>query len=299
MLAAMNERMVVIVRPRIEAERMEELSAAVERLRRERHVVDVRTTAGEGDGRRFARAAAYAGADVVVAAGGDGTLNEIVNGLGPAPHRPRLGVVPIGTANDFASGLGLPEEIGPALDAAARGRSRRVDLARVNERYFLNVSTGGFGAQATEGAPAETKRLLGAWAYVVTGAKQFSDLRPVAGRFTIDDEVLFDGRFMLFAVGNARQTGGGSMLTPRAELDDGTLDVLIVKEMPRVDFLALLPDLRAGTQLESPDVVYTRVERLLLETDDEVSVNADGEPLRGCRFEYALDPRPLDVMVSS
>lgn len=295
----MNRHVAVVVRPSLDAAESNELSTAVERLRLEGHRVDVRRTSQPGDGERFAREAALAGADVVVAAGGDGTVNEVVNGLARARRRPPLAVVPTGTANDFATGLGLPVEIGPALDVAVHGRRRRVDLPVLNDRYWLNVSTGGFGAEATEGAAPDSKRALGAWAYVITGARQFADLRPVVGRFAGEDGLLYEGEFMLFAVGNARQTGGGSMLTPRAELDDGLLDLLVVKAMPRVDFLALLPDLRAGTQLESPDIVYTRVRRLVLTTGETLSVNVDGEPLRGTRFEYWLDERPVEVMVTS
>ena len=286
----------VVVRPNVETERVDELRAAVTRVREQGHDVQVRLTFEEGDGERFAREAARTGAELVVAAGGDGTLNEVVNGVADSPARPRVGVVPIGTANDFAVGMSVPEEIGPAVDLALTGTPRRVDLVRLNGRYFINVSAGGFGAEATEAAAPEAKRLVGAWAYVITGARQFADLRAVAGRFESEEGVLYEGEFMLFAVGNARQTGGGSMLTPRAELDDGLMDLLVVKAVPRVDFLALLPDLRAGTHLESPDVVYARARRLVLTTRETLSVNADGEPQRGSRFEYEVEPSALEVV---
>ncbi|HEX7120622.1 MAG TPA: YegS/Rv2252/BmrU family lipid kinase [Longimicrobiales bacterium] len=287
----------IIIHPRGEPERVEELRAVVRRLREEGHAVFPRVTFEPGDGTRFAREAARGGADVVIAAGGDGTVNEVVNGLGRIRHPPRLGILPIGTANDFAAGLGLPQELEAAARVAVGGRALPVDVASVNDRLFINVSTGGFGAEATEHTPSETKRLLGPLAYIVTGVREFVELHPTRARFVTDGKAFYAGDFLLFAVGNARRTGGGSVLTPRAEFGDGKLDLLVVEGMPRLDFLALLPDLRAGTHLESPGVRYTQAASIVVEATETLSVNADGEPMRARRFRYALRPRPILVMV--
>ena len=286
----------MVLRPGATGEQLDVLRSEVTRLRAAGHTVDVRPTFEAGDGERLAREAAQSGVDLLFAAGGDGTLNEVVNGIAAMQPRPRLGVLPLGTANDFATGLGIPGDLAAAIDIALTGREVPVDLPIVNDRYFINVSTGGFGAEATEQAPAESKRMLGARAYLLTGARQFVDLRPVEGVVEAAGRVVLEGEFLLFAVGNARQTGGGSMLTPRAELDDGLLDLLVVRAVPRLDFLAMLPDLRAGTHLESPDIVYTQAASVLITTRDVLSVNADGEPIRGTRFDYRLDERPLIVM---
>ncbi|HEX6588578.1 MAG TPA: YegS/Rv2252/BmrU family lipid kinase [Longimicrobiales bacterium] len=293
----MTKRIGIVLRPGATTEQLDALRGAVADVRTRGHQVEVRAGFEGGDGERLAAELATSGADLVVAAGGDGTLNAVVNGLASGARRPPLGVVPLGTANDFASGLGIPADVAGALDVVLNGRELSVDAPLVNDRYFINVSTGGFGAEATEHAPAESKRMLGAWAYLVTGARQFVDLRPVAGVVEADGSTVLDGEFLLFAVGNARQTGGGSLLTPRAELHDGLLDLLVVRAIPRLDFLAMLPDLRAGTHLESPDIVYAQAKRILITTTEEVSVNADGEPTRGTRFDYRLAPERLKVMV--
>ena len=290
-------QIVIVLRPAATPEHLDVLRAEVARLREAGLEVEVKATFEAGDGERLAAEAAAAGVDLVIAAGGDGTLNEVVNGLAASAARPRLGVLPMGTANDFATGLGIPVDLPGALEVAVRGRPRPVDLPLVNDRHFINVSTGGFGAEATEHAPAESKRMLGAWAYVVTGARQFVDLRQVAGVIEADGAAVLEGEFLLFAVGNARQTGGGSLLTPRAELNDGLLDLLVVRAVPRLDFLAMLPDLRAGTHLQSPDVVYAQAKSIVITTTDTLSVNADGEPIRGSRFDYRLSPVPLLVMM--
>ncbi|HEX7024544.1 MAG TPA: YegS/Rv2252/BmrU family lipid kinase, partial [Gemmatimonadales bacterium] len=155
----------MIIRPRGEDPRMEALREAVGRLRAGGHRVWPRLTFERGDARRFAEDAAQARCDVVVAAGGDGTVNEVVNGIVRCRWQPRLGIVPVGTANDFASGLGLPSAVPDAVGVAVQGRPLAVDVARVNRRYFINVSTGGFGAEATAASPTEQKRKLGAFAY--------------------------------------------------------------------------------------------------------------------------------------
>ena len=290
-------RIGLIIRPREGMAGLEELRAQVEQLRRRGHRVRPRLTFESGDAVRMARAAARAGADLIIAAGGDGTINETVNGLMRVPDwRGRLALIPIGTANDFAAGFEIPTEVEAAFDVALRGVARPVDVARVNGRYFVNVSTGGFGAAATEETPSETKRLLGPWAYVITGVRKFTDLRPSRATFRAPDGPRYQGEVLMFAVGNARRTGGGSMLTPRAEFGDGNLDVMVVPGMPRMDFLALLPDLRAGTHLDNPNVLYFRAEQIVVESDEPLSVNADGEPLRGDRFDYRMAGRTLTLM---
>lgn len=289
-------RIGLIIRPRDGGAELEEVRAAVSGLRARGHEVWPSLTFESGDASRFAAAAATRGADVIVAAGGDGTLNEVVNGALRTGWEGRFAVVPTGTANDFASGLGVPTEIGAALEVAVAGEPREVDVGMVNDRYFLNVSTGGFGASATEGAAAETKRLLGPWAYVVTGVREFVDLRASWARFRTGDEVVYEGEVLLFAVGNGKRTGGGNMVTPRAELDDGLLDVVIVPDMARIDFLSLIPDFRSGAHLDSRAIEYFRATKLWVESESGLSVNADGEPVQGPPFVYTVERRRLALM---
>jgi diacylglycerol kinase (ATP) len=276
---------------------MEEMRAAVAAVRRRGHRVRVRLTFEPGDARRYARGAARAGCDVVVAAGGDGTINEVVNGLAAAGGSASLGVVPLGTANDFASGLGLPEGLEASLRLAAEGNARLVDVARVNRRCFINVSTGGFGASAARSVSRRAKRWLGRLTYVAAGARLLARYAPAQGRFLADGRVVHEGDFVFFAVGNARRTGGGTPLTPLADHGDGKLDLMVVCCGSRREFVALLPDLRAGTHLDSPAVSYFRADRFEVHTREPIEVNADGEPVAGRRFRYDLLDRPLPVIL--
>ncbi|HEX6308768.1 MAG TPA: diacylglycerol kinase family protein [Longimicrobiales bacterium] len=294
----MKRKIAVIVRPPAEAERLRALRAGVDAVRSAGARVAVRRTVGRGDARRLARSAALAGWDVVVAAGGDGTVNEVVNGLARAGTAAALAVVPLGTANDFARGLGIPEDIDEALRLAAFGRSTCVDVARVNRRCFINVSTGGFGADISQGAGRELKRYAGGLAYVVRGVRGLLEFRLRRGVFRVNGEVVHSGSYVFFAVGNARQTGGGTPVAPLADVDDGCLDVMLVRGVSRLKFIGLLPRLRRGTHLKSPDVSYYRARRFEVETDGDVVVNADGEPVAGRTFRYELLKRGQAVMVA-
>lgn len=292
----MKRRIALVVRPPADESRLEEVRAVVEGLRGEGHRVWVRVTFEAGDARRFARSAARAGVDVVVAAGGDGTVNEVVNGLARVRARTSLGVVPLGTANDFAASLGIPEEIEAALMLAATGKARAVDVARVNRRCFINMSTAGFGVETSQATGRGLKKRLGGLAYVLSGVENIVSFDVHHGTFTMDGDIVHEGGFVFFAVGNARQTGGGSPLTPLAQVGDGRLDIMLVHEMSRLQFMALLPELRAGTHLDNPHVSYYRADEFVVETREPLSVNADGEYVAGESFRYDVLPRPLYVI---
>jgi lipid kinase YegS len=292
-----KRKIALVVRAPVEESRLEELRAAVAAVRACGHQVRVRVTFEAGDARRYARSAALGGCDVVAAAGGDGTVNEVVNGLAAVDSATALAVVPMGTANDFARGLRLPDDLADTLRLAAEGRTEHVDVARVNRRCFINVSTGGFGAAATQSAPRRAKRRLGALAYMLSGARKLVRFEAASGVFRADGEVVHRGRFVFFAVGNARWTGGGTRVTPRADRGDGKLDIVVVTGDSRLDFLTLLPDIRAGTHLDSPDVIYLRADTLEVEAEEPIAVNADGEHIAGRHFSYGLLERMLPVVV--
>lgn len=276
---------------------IKELRAAMASLRAAGHQVRPRLTFDRTDAVRFARSAAIHHADLVIAAGGDGTVNEVVNGIIRAKgHRPKLGVVPLGTANDFAKGLNLPLTIAEAVDVAVNGHAVEVDVARVNNRCFVNVSTGGFGPDITEEASGKAKKRFGKLAYLFTAVKKLKELEPMRAIFETEKGVIYDGPFFFFAVGNARHTGGGTPVTPKADYSDAQLDLAIVTGEKRRDFLTLLPDMRAGKHPKAEDVIYVKTSRLDIRAIDDFAVNADGEPMRGCEFKYRILKEPISVM---
>jgi lipid kinase YegS len=256
------------------------------------HRVEPWVTWERGDGERFAREAAARGVDAVVAVGGDGTVNEVLNGLRDA--RVPLGIIPLGTANDFARQVGIPDDPDHAMDVILRRKPVRIDSAELNGRRFVNVSTGGLGAEATAETPAEAKAQLGALAYALTGVRKLADLSPHRARIT-GPGFAWDGDLLLFAVANAPRTGGGVHIAPKARTTDGLLDVVIVEAMPRADFARLALRLKRGEHLDAEGVHYAQLPDVLIEAAAPLAVNVDGEHSEATRLAYAA--RPGDLLV--
>lgn len=277
----------------------EEFRTAVEALRATGREVEVRVTWDAGDGAQFARRAREEGVGTIVAAGGDGTLNEVVcgifEGLTNATAMPALGLVPLGTANDFARSTGVPLEPAEALRLIAEGEPTAIDIGRIGERFFVNVATGGFGTQVTLETPDELKRVLGAAAYLLTGLQKFTSMVSSHGRFRGPD-FEWEGNFLVLAVGNGRQAGGGHILCPEATIDDGLLDVTIMPEIPTGELGKTLSDLlRNGVGGAESSVERTRLPWIELESDTELAINLDGESVSGTRFRIDALPRALRV----
>lgn len=268
------------------------LREVVEHVRARGHLVEPRVTWEQDDAIAFARDGAARGADVVVAVGGDGTVNEVVNGLHGTDVP--LGILPLGTANDFARQVGIPLDADAAMGVILDTAPVRIDTAELNGRRYLNVSTGGVGAEATAETPAEAKEALGFIAYAITGVKKLVELTSRRAYFA-GPGFEYRGDFLLFAVGNGRATGAGTALTPHASLTDGLLDLCIVEGMARADFARLVLKLKRGEHIGEEGVRYVQLPEILIQGQDAISVNADGEASNAHRLEYRARPRDLSV----
>jgi YegS/Rv2252/BmrU family lipid kinase len=180
------------------------------------------------------------------------------------------------------------------MDVILQRKPVLIDCGELNGRRFLNVSTGGVGAEATAETPPDAKESLGPLAYAITGVRKFAGLRPYAAHFT-GPGLDLQCKFFFVAVGNARVTGGGSRVTPRALVTDGLLDVCIVEARPRTDFARLLLKLRRGDHLGEPGVYYAQLPALTVTARRAISVNVDGEPLAARTLSYAARPGDLWV----
>src|SRR5688572_27231458 len=260
----------------------------VEWVRAKGHIVRPRITWEPDDGAMFAREAMAAGVDTVIACGGDGTVNEVVNGL--EGTRVALGIIPAGTANDFARQVGIPEDPDAAMDIILRRKPVVIDTAAMNGRRFLNVSSGGIGAEATAETPPGAKASLGPVAYFISGLRKLAGFEPRRALFEAPDFRLEED-FLLFAVGNARATGGGTLVTPRASVRDGLLDVCIVRAMPRKEFAKLVLRVKRGEHLESEGVRYLQVPWFRIVSAQPTTVNLDGETAELREAFYEVRPR--------
>ena len=272
----------------------ERLRAAVRTVRDRGHNVCVRVTWESGDAARFAAEAARSGCEAIVAAGGDGTINEVVGGVIDAqvPSSSAVGVLPMGTANDFAHGCQLPiSDLTQGLIAIAEGAATPIDVGRVNGRTFVNVATGGFGTQVTAETPPEVKRLLGHVAYLIAGVASIGKLQARTISVTAPD-FAWEGNTYVFAVGNGRQAGGGFQLCEQALLDDGLLDLMIVPDVPYDQVLALLRDLLSPPPRKQFErVIYRQVPWVKVSAAGGLYMNLDGEPLHADAFDFAVAPR--------
>ena len=227
-------------------------------LRRRVGRLDIVITVAEGDAIDAAAQAVEDGYDHLFVAGGDGTLNEALNGVAGVDgglEAITFGVIPLGTGNDFATALGLPEDVEAAIDLLFDREASRVDVGRLNDRYFVNVSAGGFLAEVSDAVNPRLKTLAGKLAYLIGGAQVLMDYEPVDARLRHaegDEEMAL----YAFAVCNSRLIGGGRLIAPDAVIDDGELDVCLIQAMPTLEFLALLRRVSEGDHVDDDRVAY-------------------------------------------
>lgn len=290
---------VVILNPEAgSAEEMERL-----RQRLDPHDgLEVWETSGPGDARELARKAVAGRCRTVVAAGGDGTLNEVLNGLAVDFTCSRLGILPLGTGNDFIRSLGIPDDVEEAFDVVEAGHCRRVDVARADfggasePRYFLNMSASGFSNAVGEEMDAETKKRWGGLAYGLTAVRVLDELEPYRTRIVLDGKQELDLELYMLLVANARYVASGVPAAPSARPDDGFLDVIAFPEMAMGEIAALLPRALLGRHEESDKVVCHRARRIEVHSRPPMPVNVDGEACGETPVVFEILPGALEVL---
>jgi len=269
----------------------EALREAVYHLRSDGVELEVRVTWEHGDAARYVAEAIELGADTVIAGGGDGTINEVATALiaHPQASRPALGIIPLGTANDFATSCGIPLEMDQALTLAVHGRATEIDLASVNrERYFINMATGGFGTRITTETPEKLKSALGGVSYFIHGLLRMDTLKADRCEITGPD-FKWEGDALIIGIGNGRQAGGGQEICPEALINDGLLQLrLLTAEELLPSFLRSLLN---GE--ENKNIVSTSLPWLEINAPHDMTFNLDGEPLTGKHFRIDILPNAL------
>lgn len=272
----------------------DELVALNERLRPAVGDLDIVLTTAKGDAARAAEQAVREGYDHLFVAGGDGTLNEVLNGVAAVPHgleRVTFGLLPLGTGNDFAHAIGVPEDLDGAVDVLARGELAAIDVARLDERRFVNVSAGGFVAEVSDAVDPALKSIAGKLAYLIGGAGALLEHEPHEFVVTIDDKPPFSVRASFFAVCNSRLVGGGRLIAPYALVDDGELDVCIVEAMRTLELVGLLTKVSAGEHVADERVRYFRAKRIEIRSQPPFKVNTDGEVIETTHCRYSVARR--------
>ncbi|WP_348680406.1 lipid kinase YegS [Alcanivorax profundi] len=262
---------------------------AVMKWREQGHQIAVRVTWEGGDAERYVEEALDAGYRTLIAGGGDGSIRDIAHAmLASGRDDLSLAIMPLGTANDFATAARIPQDMEEALSLVSR-RASPCDAVKINDHYFLNMATGGFGTEVTTQTSEELKKLLGGAAYFLTGLSKFTEITAAKGRFSNGD-FEWEGEFLAAGLGNARQAGGGQQLCPDAVINDGLLDVAILPA--DMDLLAGVRELFDSEARQDPDhdglFIRARVDSLTVETPSAMHFNLDGEPLKDTRFDVAV-----------
>jgi len=212
----------------------------------------------------------------IIAVGGDGTLHEIVNGLGENMGSINLGIIPAGTSNDFARALGIPTDTAGAVQVIGRKKIKRVDIGMINERFFINVAGGGNLTNVSYEVPRKLKTYLGQLAYYAKSLEELPRLRPVKVRIKTP-ELIIDEEIMLFLAANSRTAGGFELLAPKASFSDGLLDLIVVKKLSLAEFISLAAVCLSGEHINHPKVIYLQTSKVEVTSREKVSLNTDGE----------------------
>lgn len=232
-------------------------------------------TQGEGDAALAARDAIERNFDMILAAGGDGTLYEVINGMAEQPNRPALGILPLGTTNDFARALGIPRNSEAACDIILQQHAVPIDVGKCDHKYFINIAGGGSLTELTYEVPTKLKTVLGQLAYYMKGLEKLPRLRPIDLKLYSDEHII-EEEVMLFLISNSNSVGGFETLAPHARLNDGKFDVLILKKCNLADFIRVVTLAARGEHLQDPLVTYFQTERLEVRTTEFVQLNLDG-----------------------
>ncbi|KRL37170.1 lipid kinase [Liquorilactobacillus uvarum DSM 19971] len=237
------------------------------------------TTPEPDSARNEAERVARAGFNLIVAAGGDGTINEVVNGIAPLKQRPKMGIIPAGTTNDYARALRIPrEDPVEAAKVIAKGQTVNMDIGQAGEKYFVNIAGGGLLTELTYGVPSQFKSLFGYLAYLLKGAEMLPRIKPIKMHLEYDNGI-FDGKASMFLLALTNSIGGFEQIVPDASLDDGKFTLIVVKTSNLVEILQLMTMvLNGGRHINDPRILYVKTSKLTAKpVDEKMMINIDGE----------------------
>jgi diacylglycerol kinase (ATP) len=257
-------------------------------------------TRKKGEAQLHAAQAVRKGCDYIIAAGGDGTLNEVVNGIARHASDVRLGLLPLGTGNDFARCLKLPGTVEENIKILACARTRPIDLVRVKSdktRYFVNVSAAGFSGKVNEKLTRAIKKTWGPLAYLRSAAAALPNLRSyhTSIRFGSKERIALDLYNVVIA--NGRYVAGGLPIAPTADPSDGLLDVILIQKRPAAEMAVLAARAMLGRHLGSNAIIFRRVSKISVRSQPGMWFNVDGELVGNEPAMFEVVPRALQFVV--
>lgn len=280
---------IVILNP---AARSDKALRFAERICRLAPKAVLRLTSEPGDACRLAREAVDEGYETIVAAGGDGTINGVVNGV--AGSTARMGILPLGTVNVLAKEVGIPEgNLAAAWEIIVKGETLALDLPLANDQYFIQLAGVGLDAEVVRRTSHESKKNFGPLSYILT-LVQLAAARPPKVVLETEGWPPREGCFAL--IGNGRLYGGPFPIFKRASLYDGLLDVVLFKNQSHWDVIRYFQAIAFGTHSELPDVEYFQTSTLRVSGNGDVPVELDGELAGSLPCEFRISPSKLNVL---
>lgn len=255
---------------------IKDLPMTLERLEIAGYEVSAHATTGAGDATEAAKIAVERKYDLLVVAGGDGTVNEVINGIAELENRPNLGLIPAGTTNDFARALSIPRDTKKALDIILAGELMLFDVGKINDKYFINMAGGGELTELTYDVPIQLKSMIGQLAYYIKGIEMLPFLRPSRVRIEYDGTV-FDEELMVFLISNTSSVAGFEKLAPNAKVNDGYFDLIILKKVNLAEFIRIATLALRGAHIDDKNIVYAQAKRINIFPDDQLQLNIDGD----------------------
>lgn len=238
------------------------------------------------------------GYEFLILGGGDGTVSSVVDFL--ADRGTLLGLLPLGTANDFARTLDIPEDIEEACKLVANGKVVDIDLGLAGDNFYVNVASVGLGVEATRALSPWLKKSTGPLAYPVAAIRAFLKHEPFSAKLTFpegDHEPVEYDRLLQVAVGNGRFYGGGMIVALESGIDDKTLDIYAIDLGRRRDLIGAVRYLKSGDFIKTDGVHNFRTPRVRLETDPDLPVNIDGEVVTRTPQDFSVAQNALNVLV--
>lgn len=234
------------------------------------------------------------GVEKIIAAGGDGTINQVVNAMVRNNVDLPLAIFPAGTANDFSYYFDLPHDIEGMIDIALNDNYTQADVGRANDKYFINVAAMGFLVDVSQKTDPNVKNTLGVISYYLKGVTEIPNLKPIRVKVE-SDELTAEEKIYFLLVMNGRSAGGFKRIAPMAEVNDGLLDVMMFREMPIMDLPPLLFNVLSGQHTENKNVLFFRTKKLRVEADQEVGTDVDGEKGPDLPLDIEIIPGRLRI----
>lgn len=236
--------------------------------------------------------------DIVIVSGGDGTINEVAKGIAQSSRKIPVAILPSGTVNDFANYMNIPARISDFFDMIKREQVIDIDLGKIEDNYFVNVAAGGLLTNVGYQVQPEAKAILGRLAYYFEGVKELviQGLEPINVSFE-SKEYTSEDKILLFLISNSSSIGGFKKLAPDADVLDGLLDVLIIKDSDVAELANIFFNVLTGEHINHPNVVYFKTNEIKISANREIPIDIDGEYGGKLPANFQVIPKGMKLLI--